>query len=29
MKKLDFLAGKWQGEGWIEYVQGQRRTFTL
>lgn len=26
MKKLDFLIGEWQGEGWTEFVQGQRRT---
>ncbi len=27
MKKLDFLAGQWQGEGWIVLGPGQRRTF--
>lgn len=27
MKKLDFLAGQWQGEGWIMLGPGQRRTF--
>jgi hypothetical protein len=27
MKKLNFLAGQWQGEGWIDVGQGQRRTF--
>jgi hypothetical protein len=27
MKKLDFLVGQWTGEGWIEFVPGQRRTF--
>lgn len=26
MKKLDFLIGEWTGEGWTEYVAGQRRT---
>ncbi len=26
MRKLDFLAGEWQGEGWVEFVPGQRRT---
>ena len=26
MKKLDFLIGEWKGEGWTEYVPGQRRT---
>jgi hypothetical protein len=26
MKKLDFLVGEWQGEGWTEYVAGQRRS---
>jgi hypothetical protein len=26
MKKLDFLIGEWKGEGWTEYVAGQRRT---
>lgn len=25
MKKLDFLIGEWQGEGWTEFVPGQRR----
>jgi len=28
MKKLDFLIGKWQGSGYVEYVPGQRGTFT-
>jgi hypothetical protein len=28
MKKLDFLAGEWKGDGWIEFGPGQRRTFT-
>jgi hypothetical protein len=28
MKKLNFLVGKWKGEGWIEFGPGQRRTFT-
>lgn len=27
MKKLDFLVGQWQGEGWIMLGPGQRRTF--
>jgi hypothetical protein len=27
MKKLDFLMGKWQGNGYVEYVPGQRGTF--
>jgi hypothetical protein len=27
MKKLDFLVGQWQGEGWMEFAPGQRRTF--
>ena len=26
MKKLEFLIGEWQGEGWVEFVPGQRRT---
>jgi hypothetical protein len=26
MKKLSFLVGEWQGEGWAEFVPGQRRT---
>jgi hypothetical protein len=29
MKKLDFLVGQWKGEGWIEFGQGGRRTFTI
>jgi hypothetical protein len=28
MKKIDFLAGQWQGDGWIEFGRGQRRTFS-
>jgi hypothetical protein len=28
MMKLDFLVGKWQGSGYVEYVPGQRGTFT-
>ena len=28
MKKLDFLLGKWQGSGYVEYVPGQRGNFT-
>lgn len=27
MKRLDFLLGQWQGEGWIMLGQGERRTF--
>jgi hypothetical protein len=27
MKKLDFLVGDWKGEGWMEFVPGQRRGF--
>jgi hypothetical protein len=27
MKKLSFLAGQWQGEGWFDVGPGQRRTF--
>jgi hypothetical protein len=26
MKKLGFLVGEWKGEGWTEFVPGQRRT---
>jgi len=26
MKKLDYMIGKWQGEGWMER-DGQRHTF--
>jgi hypothetical protein len=26
MKKLNFLVGEWKGEGWNEFVPGQRRT---
>ena len=26
MKKLSFLVGEWQGEGWTEFVPGQRNT---
>jgi len=25
--KLDWLVGKWAGEGWIEFRPGERRTF--
>ena len=25
MKKLDFLVGNWQGEGWMEFGPGQRQ----
>jgi hypothetical protein len=25
MKKLEFLVGNWQGEGWVEFGPGQRR----
>ena len=28
MKKLSFLVGEWKGEGWTEFVPGQRRTAT-
>jgi hypothetical protein len=28
MKKIEFLLGKWQGSGYVEYVPGQRRTFS-
>jgi hypothetical protein len=27
MKKLDFLVGQWKGEGWMEFIPGQRRVF--
>ena len=27
MKKLNFLVGEWKGEGWMEFVPDQRRTF--
>lgn len=27
MKKLDFLVGHWSGEGWMEFVPGQRAVF--
>ena len=27
MKKLDFLVGQWQGEGWIMFGRDDRRTF--
>ncbi len=27
MKKLDFLVGQWQGEGWYVVGPGKRRTF--
>jgi hypothetical protein len=27
MRKLDFLVGQWKGEGWLEFVPGQRRPF--
>lgn len=26
MRKLDFLLGSWEGEGWMEFGSGQRRT---
>jgi hypothetical protein len=26
MKKLHFLVGEWRGEGWTEFIPGQRRT---
>lgn len=25
MKKLEFLVGNWQGEGWMEFAPGERR----
>src|SRR5713226_2784678 len=28
MKKLDFLAGEWKGEGWISFGPGKPHTFT-
>lgn len=28
MKKLDFLVGRWQGEGWIMLGPNQRHTFS-
>jgi hypothetical protein len=28
MKKLDFLIGKWKGNGYVEYVPGQRGNFS-
>src|SRR5688572_20526028 len=28
MKKLDFLIGKWQGEGWVKMPGAERQTFT-
>ena len=27
MRKLDFLVGEWEGDGWIEFGPGQRHTF--
>jgi hypothetical protein len=27
MKELDFLVGRWQGGGWMEFVPGQRHEF--
>lgn len=27
MKRLDFLVGQWQGEGWIVFGRGERHTF--
>lgn len=29
MKKLDFLVGKWKGEGWMEMRPGQRQSYTI
>jgi hypothetical protein len=26
MKKISFLVGEWEGDGWTEFVPGQRRT---
>ncbi|HYO11998.1 MAG TPA: DUF1579 family protein [Thermoanaerobaculia bacterium] len=28
MKKLDFLVGRWKGQGWVEMAPGKRETFT-
>lgn len=28
MKKLDFLVGKWKGEGWVKMPGAERQTFT-
>ena len=27
LRKLDFLAGEWEGDGWIEFGPGERHTF--
>jgi hypothetical protein len=27
LDRLDWLVGEWEGEGWMEYVAGQRGTF--
>lgn len=29
MKKMDFLLGKWRGEGWVMTYQGKRETFVI
>lgn len=28
MKKMDFMVGKWKGEGWVEMPGAKRETFT-
>jgi hypothetical protein len=28
MKKMDFMVGKWKGEGWVEVPGAKRETFT-
>jgi hypothetical protein len=28
MSKLDWLIGNWKGAGWVEFVPGERRTFS-
>ena len=28
MNKLDFLIGKWKGEGWVKMPGAERQTFT-
>src|ERR1051325_3113402 len=29
MKKLSFFVGEWKGEGWVEFVPGQRRVSSV
>jgi hypothetical protein len=29
MKKVEFLVGEWDGEGWVAFGPGQRKTFTI